>query len=148
MGPYERHVFVCTGGEFCPEDGSVEVHRILKEGVATLGLKTRVRVNNAGCFNQCGNGPMVVVYPENVWYDHVTPEKTRRILEQHIAGGRPVTEFMRRESRAVTTSTPFKDIVERFEKYHLRALAVVDEFGSLKGMINIEDVLTRLVKGD
>jgi sporulation protein YlmC with PRC-barrel domain/CBS domain-containing protein len=63
-------------------------------------------------------------------------------------GGRPVIEFMRRDARAVTTSTPFKDIVERFEKYHLRALAVVDEFGSLKGMINIEDVLTRLVKGD
>ena len=63
-------------------------------------------------------------------------------------GGRPVTEFMRRESRAVTTSTPFKEVVERFEKYHLRALAVVDEFGGLKGMINIEDVLTKLVKGD
>ena len=63
-------------------------------------------------------------------------------------GGSPVTSFMRREVRAVTTSTPFKEVVERFEKYHLRALAVVDEFGDLKGMINIEDVLTRLVKGD
>jgi Mg/Co/Ni transporter MgtE len=55
---------------------------------------------------------------------------------------------MRREVRAVTTSTPFKEVVERFEKYHLRALAVVDEFGDLKGIINIEDVLSRLVKGD
>ncbi|HVQ34685.1 MAG TPA: CBS domain-containing protein, partial [Candidatus Bathyarchaeia archaeon] len=63
-------------------------------------------------------------------------------------GGRPVTDFMRREARAVTTSTPFREVVERFEKYHLRALAVVDEFGGLKGMINIEDVLTKLVKGD
>lgn len=63
-------------------------------------------------------------------------------------GGHPVTEFMRREARAVTTSAPFKDVVERFEKYHLRALAVVDEFGELVGLINIEDVLSRLVKGD
>jgi CBS domain-containing protein len=63
-------------------------------------------------------------------------------------GGRPVTEFMRREVRAVTTATPFREVVERFEKYHLRALAVVDEMGDLKGIINIEDVLTRLVKGD
>ena len=63
-------------------------------------------------------------------------------------GGRPVTEFMRREARAVTTSAPFREVVERFEKYHLRALAVVDEFGRLTGMINIEDVLSRLVKGD
>jgi magnesium transporter len=63
-------------------------------------------------------------------------------------GGRPVTEFMRREARAVRTSAPFREVVERFEKYHLRGLAVVDEFGRLTGMINIEDVLSRLVKGD
>ena len=64
------------------------------------------------------------------------------------SGGRPVTEFMRREVRAVTTSTPFREVVERFEKYHLRALAVIDEFGDLKGIINIEDVLSRLVKDE
>jgi magnesium transporter len=64
------------------------------------------------------------------------------------SGGRPIAEFKRREVRAVTTGTPFNEVVERFEKYHLRALAVVDEFGDLKGMINIEDVLSRLVKGD
>ena len=64
------------------------------------------------------------------------------------SGGRPVSEFKRREVRAVTTSARFREVVERFEKYHLRGLAVVDEFGDLKGMINIEDVLSRLVKGD
>jgi len=60
-------------------------------------------------------------------------------------GGARVTEFMRRESRAVSTESPLPDVVERFEKYHLRALAVVDERGRLAGMINIEDVLSRLV---
>ena len=94
MAPYERHVFVCTHGEYCPFDGSAEVHRLLKDGVATLGLKVSVRVNKAGCFNQCGNGPMVVVYPDNVWYAGVTPEMARRILEEHIAGGRPVADLV------------------------------------------------------
>lgn len=59
-----------------------------------------------------------------------------------------VTSVMRRESRAVTPATPFDEVVERFEKYHLRALTVVDEFGVLVGLINIEDVLSRLVAGD
>ncbi len=61
---------------------------------------------------------------------------------------RPVTEFMRREARAVTPTTPFKEVVERFDKYHLRALAVVDEYGELVGLINIEDVFSRVVTGD
>ncbi len=60
------------------------------------------------------------------------------------AGDEPVTSVMRREARAVTPATPFWEIVERFEKYHLRALAVTNEFGELIGLINIEDVLSRL----
>jgi len=49
------------------------------------------------------------------------------------AGGAPVREFMRREARAVETGDSFREVVERFEKYHLRALAVVDEAGRLAG---------------
>jgi (2Fe-2S) ferredoxin len=93
MGQYERHVFVCTSGDYCPFDGSVEVHRFLKEGVKERGLKKTIRVNKSGCFDQCGNGPMVVVYPENVWYGGVTMEKAGRILEEHLAGGRPVEDL-------------------------------------------------------
>ena len=59
-----------------------------------------------------------------------------------------VTAHMRRESRAVTPATPFREVVQRFEKYHLRALAVVDEFGELIGLIKIADVFSRLVTGD
>jgi (2Fe-2S) ferredoxin len=93
MGPYRRHVFVCTHGEYCPFDGSGEVHRLLKEQVAARGLKGSVRVNRAGCLNQCGNGPMVVVYPDDVWYGAVTPERALRIMDEHIAGGRPVEDL-------------------------------------------------------
>jgi len=93
MGQFEKHVFVCTGGDYCPFDGSVEVHAFLKDGVKARGLKKTVRVNKSGCLDQCGNGPMVVVYPENVWYSHVTLEKAGRILEEHLVGGRPVAEY-------------------------------------------------------
>jgi (2Fe-2S) ferredoxin len=93
MGQYSRHLFVCTHGEFCPFDGSAEVHRFLKEQIAARGLKKQVRINKSGCFSQCGNGPMLVVYPENVWYGGVTLEAARRILEEHLVGGRPVEDL-------------------------------------------------------
>ena len=96
MGQFKRHVFVCTSGEYCPHDGSAEIHQMLKDGVKARGLKKDVRINNSGCLDQCGNGPMVVIYPEDVWYAGVTPEKARRILEEHLVGGRPVDDLVYR----------------------------------------------------
>jgi (2Fe-2S) ferredoxin len=51
-------------------------------------------VNHAGCMNQCGHGPMVVVYPENVWYAGVDREGARRIAEEHLRDGRVVKEYL------------------------------------------------------
>ena len=92
MPVYERHVFVCTRGEWCPSvDGDgLGVHAALKAAVRAADLSGRVRVNHSGCFSQCGNGPMVVVYPEGVWYAAVTPADAAEILESHLLGGRPV----------------------------------------------------------
>jgi (2Fe-2S) ferredoxin len=54
------------------------------------GLKHSVRVNHAGCMNQRGQGPMVTVYPQDVWYAGVSVEGGRRIVAGHLVGGRPV----------------------------------------------------------
>jgi (2Fe-2S) ferredoxin len=93
MGQYEKHVFVCTSGKHCPKDGAEKVHETLKDAVKRAGLKGRVRVNHAGCMNQCGHGPMVVVYPEDVWYAAVDRAGAERIAAEHLAAGRPVAEY-------------------------------------------------------
>jgi magnesium transporter len=56
----------------------------------------------------------------------------------------PVTAACREETPSVRPSATFKEVVGWFEKYHLRALAVVDEFGELMGIITVEDVITHL----
>jgi len=87
-GPYERHAFVCLGGKSCPALGSEAVFAALKAKVADASLRDRVRVNKAGCMSQCGNGPMVCLYPDNVWYAGVRPEDADAIFA-HLCGGPP-----------------------------------------------------------
>src|SRR5918994_6516786 len=91
MGQYDRHVFVCTSGETCPTQGDVEKFvKVLRDGARAAGLQQDVRINKAGCFSQCGHGPMMVVYPEDVWYAGVQESDLKEILESHIIGGTPV----------------------------------------------------------
>jgi len=95
MGQYAIHVFVCTSGETCPTQGDVEGFvKFLRAEAVKAGKTKEVRVNKAGCFSQCGHGPMMVVYPENVWYAGVKESDLREIFESHILGGRPVERLI------------------------------------------------------
>jgi (2Fe-2S) ferredoxin len=89
---WEKHVFVCTSGSWCAEiDGDgLGVHGLLKKKTSAMGLGDRVRINHSGCLDQCGYGPMIVIYPENVWYSAVTPDDVDEIVEHHLIGGEPV----------------------------------------------------------
>jgi (2Fe-2S) ferredoxin len=90
MEPFEIHIFICTSGGSCPHQGADAVHAYLKEAVQRAKLKRKVRVNHSGCLDQCGHGPVLVVYPENIWYSHVTADEAETIFAEHILGGRPV----------------------------------------------------------
>jgi (2Fe-2S) ferredoxin len=96
MGQYKHHVFICTTGKTCSWQGGPEVHETMKKAVHRAGLKGVVRVNHAGCMNQCGHGPMVVVYPQDVWYARVDEKAAERIVEQHIVGGRVAEKYLHR----------------------------------------------------
>jgi (2Fe-2S) ferredoxin len=90
MGQYEHHVFVCTTGKTCAAQGSAATYAALKDAARAAGLKGRARVNQSGCLNQCGHGPMVVVYPADAWYAGVDAEGARRIVAEHLVAGVPV----------------------------------------------------------
>jgi (2Fe-2S) ferredoxin len=93
MEIFEKHVFVCTSGKVCSKDGGEEVCSALRQEVIARGLKGRVRINKAGCFDQCGNGPMVVVYPESTWYAHVRPTDADQLVE-HLIDGKPLERLL------------------------------------------------------
>ncbi|MFI5272428.1 MAG: (2Fe-2S) ferredoxin domain-containing protein [Ktedonobacterales bacterium] len=89
---WERHVFICTSGDWCPyvDGDGIGVHAEFKKLVKAHGLSGHVRVNHSGCLDQCGHGPMVVVYPEAVWYAGVRPDDVEEIVREHLMGGCPV----------------------------------------------------------
>ena len=111
---FERHVLVCTSGDWCATiDGDgLGVHAVLKRLVKEEpSLKGRVRVNHSGCLDQCGYGPLLVVYPENVWYWGVQPEDVEEIVREHLVGGRPV-------ERLIYRNRPGKNKLPRDEQRH------------------------------
>ena len=48
----------------------------------------------SGCLGECGNGPMVLVLPDQIWYWRVHPEEVPAIVEQHLCQGRPVRAML------------------------------------------------------
>lgn len=95
MGQYRKHVFVCTFGPWCSRDGDTgALVKALKKQTAQAGLTGQVRINKAGCLNQCGHGPMVVVYPADRWYAAVRPEDAAEIVATDLVGDQPVARLL------------------------------------------------------
>ena len=101
MARFQRHLFVCTN-ERTPDDprgsssarGSAAVAAALKEKAHACGLKRIVRVNKAGCLDQCAKGVTIVVYPEGIWYGGVRLADVDEIVERHLVRGEPVTRLV------------------------------------------------------
>lgn len=91
------HVFMCTSctlnGQqrgFCAKAGSPDLVQKLMMELEDRDLSSEVMVNNTGCFGICDKGPIMVVYPEGVWYGALTEEAIETICEEHFEGGTPV----------------------------------------------------------
>ncbi len=97
MSYYRCHVFMCTNlrqnGKICCAQGGAEALRhYAKKKLRELGQAGagRCRINVAGCLDRCEEGPVMVVYPEGVWYTYHNEADIDEILQQHIVNGKVV----------------------------------------------------------
>lgn len=99
--PYFRiHVFVCTNRRpdgnkrgSCAARGSEPLRDYLKARSKELGVDG-VRINSAGCLDRCELGPVMVIYPEGVWYSFHTHQDIDEILQTHLLDGGRVERLM------------------------------------------------------
>lgn len=100
--PYYRyHLFFCTNQRAadetcCQNCGASEMREYAKKRAKELGISGQggVRINTAGCLDRCEDGPVIVVYPEGVWYSYVDEEDIDEIIEEHLLCGRVVERLM------------------------------------------------------
>ncbi|MFA7667256.1 MAG: (2Fe-2S) ferredoxin domain-containing protein [Burkholderiaceae bacterium] len=94
---YSHHVFFClnqrdSGRQSCACFGAERLQAYAKNRIKALGMagEGRVRINRSGCLDRCEEGPVIVVYPEGVWYTYVDESDIDEIIDSHLIGGRPV----------------------------------------------------------
>ncbi|MEE9494014.1 MAG: (2Fe-2S) ferredoxin domain-containing protein [Gammaproteobacteria bacterium] len=101
MSYFKYHVFFCTNQreddrECCQRFASTEMRDYAKQRCKALRLQGKggVRINTAGCLDRCQEGPVLVVYPEEVWYTYIDSEDIDEIIQKHLIEDEPVKRLI------------------------------------------------------
>ncbi|MEY6433389.1 (2Fe-2S) ferredoxin domain-containing protein [Thioalkalicoccus limnaeus] len=113
MSYYRHHVFFCVnqrdrGARCCARSDAVAMRDYLKGRAKELGLAGPggVRINTAGCLDRCACGPVIVVYPDAVWYSYRDRRDLDEILSEHLIAGRVVTRLLLSERGPAVAGDP------------------------------------------
>lgn len=93
-----RSVMVC-GGTGCTSSDSNQIIAKLNQEIAGHGIQEQVEVVRTGCFGLCELGPVVIVYPEGIFYSRVEVQDIPKLVEAHLLHGKPYEKKIYEKTR-------------------------------------------------
>ena len=147
MESYRRHVLVCAGAG-CISSGCKEVERNLIAELQSHHLDNEIKVVQTGCIGSCDLGPVIVVYPEGVFYERVKPQDVKLIIEEHLIKNEPVEQLLHRDNNgeiiAHYQDIPFFNKQMRIALRNVGSInpEVIEEYVARDGYAALGKVLT------
>lgn len=125
--PKLRHIFIC-GGTGCHATGSLRVKERLLEEITRHHLEESVRVVETGCNGFCALGPLLIVHPDNVFYQKLQEDDVAELVEEHLLHGRQVERLLYRDPQKKVRIPRFDEIpfFSRQKTWTLRNKGLID----------------------
>ena len=148
------HVMIC-GGTGCTASGSKQLQETLAQELEKKGLQDEIKIVQTGCFGLCALGPIMIIYPEGVFYSRVTVDDIPEIVEEHLLKGRIVQRLVHTDEQAdqVVTSLAETSFYKIQHRVALRNCGVInpediDEYIAMDGYAALQKVLTEMTPDD
>ncbi len=127
MSKYRMHVLIC-GGTGCMSSDSVDIFDQFNTQLALKELSSEVQVLKTGCFGFCEQGPIVKIYPDNVFYVQVKGSDVEELINEHIIKGRPVQRLLFTDPNKKTKESEHRHIpfYESQVRIALRNCGIID----------------------
>jgi NADH:ubiquinone oxidoreductase subunit F (NADH-binding)/(2Fe-2S) ferredoxin/ferredoxin len=146
----QMFILVC-GGTGCVSSKSLNIVENFNKLIKEHGMEGKVHASITGCFGFCEKGPIVKVFPENVFYVQVTPDDAKEIFEQHIIGGEVVDRLLYVEP--ITQKSMHDSLEMPFYKQQMRIALrhcglidpeIIEEYIGVGGYQSLAKVITQM----
>lgn len=117
--PNKPTIAICVGSG-CIALGVPEIVKALKNDITRRNLIEKVEIRETGCLGSCEEGPMAIIYPEEICYFRIKTEDASEIIEKTIIGKKIIERLLYKDPNTGRTVKNLKDIP--FYKYQLRPL--------------------------